>query len=353
MRTRTHFRSLVSVLFVSVLGLSLGASSAQAINVITDSQVVTGTQCVGGACSTDTPVEKGIEVHTGDTPLLRLNQAAGGFTSQIWDVAGNEANFFIRDFTSGSKLPFRIFPTTPTNTLTLKPQGIGIGTNNPTSLLELSRDEARIEIEDTSESAGPRVLADLVANGAPLIRLKDSTPGSTSWQLGAGGSGAFTVRDDDAAPTAPDALAVTPAGTATVPGVLQQGADSAVITDPQPVDQAMVLAKLKALPISSWKTSADATGARHIGPSGGEFRAAFGVGSSDKVVAPADLASVGMVAIKQLAQNDESADQRVLQLESITRSQDAKLKAMSKKQGQTAKQLKRLKRQVKALLKRK
>ena len=49
------------------------------------------------------------EIHTidGDTPTLRLQQdGSSGFAPQTWDVAGNETNFFIRDVSNGSTLPF-------------------------------------------------------------------------------------------------------------------------------------------------------------------------------------------------------------------------------------------------------
>jgi hypothetical protein len=81
---------------------------------------------------TGTPV---LDVHavSGDTPSLRLEQdTTSGWTAQTWDFAGNESNFFIRDVTGGSLLPFRIQPGAPTNTLTLKASGrIGIGTWAP------------------------------------------------------------------------------------------------------------------------------------------------------------------------------------------------------------------------------
>ncbi len=81
---------------------------------------------------TSTPV---VQAHMkdGNTPTLRLEQdGTSGFTAQTWDVAGNEANFFIRDATNGSTLPFRIFPGAPSNSLTIKADGkIGIGTTNP------------------------------------------------------------------------------------------------------------------------------------------------------------------------------------------------------------------------------
>ncbi len=56
----------------------------------------------------------------GNTPTLRLEQdGSSGFTPQTWDLAGNETNFFVRDATNGSKLPFRIRPNSPTSSIDL------------------------------------------------------------------------------------------------------------------------------------------------------------------------------------------------------------------------------------------
>ena len=75
----------------------------------------------------------------GDTPAIRLEQDnSSGWTPQVWDMAGNESNFFIRDVTNGSKLPFRIQPNTPSSTLTLKADGkVGIGTWSPAYPLDV------------------------------------------------------------------------------------------------------------------------------------------------------------------------------------------------------------------------
>ena len=87
---------------------------------------------------TSTPV---VELHTkdGDTPSLRLEQDASyGYPAQTWDICGNESNFFIRDASNGSLLPFRIQPGTPSSTLTLKSDGkVGIGTWTPAEMLEI------------------------------------------------------------------------------------------------------------------------------------------------------------------------------------------------------------------------
>jgi len=95
---------------------------------------------------TSTPA---LEIHVvdGDTPALRLQQdSSSGFAPQTWDIAGNEANFFVRDATNGSKLAFRIQPNTPTNTLCMRSTGyVGIGTWSP---------EFPLEVETTGENAG-------------------------------------------------------------------------------------------------------------------------------------------------------------------------------------------------------
>jgi hypothetical protein len=87
---------------------------------------------------TATPILN-LHILSGDTPSVRLDQdASSGWTAQVWDIAGNESNFFVRDTTGGSKLPFRIQPGTPTNTLTLKSDGkVGIGTWSPAYMVEV------------------------------------------------------------------------------------------------------------------------------------------------------------------------------------------------------------------------
>ncbi|AXV06422.1 hypothetical protein DVS28_a1731 [Euzebya pacifica] len=89
---------------------------------------------------TNTPVTE-IHVKDGDSPTLRLEQdGTSGFTPQTWDVAGNETNFFIRDATNGSKLPFRIRPNAPSNSIFVDTDGdIGLGTSSPASQLDIVR----------------------------------------------------------------------------------------------------------------------------------------------------------------------------------------------------------------------
>jgi hypothetical protein len=87
---------------------------------------------------TSTPV---VELHnkSGDSPTFRLEQdGTSGFTPQTWDVAGNETNFFIRDATNGSKLPFRIRPSAPSNSIYIDTdEDVGLGDASPDAALDI------------------------------------------------------------------------------------------------------------------------------------------------------------------------------------------------------------------------
>jgi len=81
-----------------------------------------------------------IHVKDGNSPTLRLEQdTSAGFSEQIWDLGGNEANFFIRDATNGSKLPFRIVPNAPDASIYVAADGdVGFETNTPDGLFDVA-----------------------------------------------------------------------------------------------------------------------------------------------------------------------------------------------------------------------
>ncbi|MFP3939883.1 MAG: hypothetical protein ACLF0P_06215 [Thermoanaerobaculia bacterium] len=109
---------------------------------------------------TSTPVTE-LHAVSGDAPTLRLEQdSSAGFNAQTWDVAGNEANFFVRDATNGSALPFRIRPGAPTNSLILTEDGnVGLGIQEPAERLEVA---GGIAVSGTVDGR------DLGADGATL-----------------------------------------------------------------------------------------------------------------------------------------------------------------------------------------
>jgi hypothetical protein len=110
---------------------------------------------------TATPV---LDMHanTTDTPAIRLEQNnTGGFTAQTWDIAGNEANFFVRDVTSGSRLPFRIRPGAPTSSIDISADGsVGVGTASPTTRMDVrSTAAATAGVTNVANSDGTRFLS--------------------------------------------------------------------------------------------------------------------------------------------------------------------------------------------------
>ena len=65
-----------------------------------------------------------LHVFSGDSPTMRLEQdASAGFTSQSWDVVGNESGFLVRDVTNASALPFRVRAGAPTDSLDVAANG--------------------------------------------------------------------------------------------------------------------------------------------------------------------------------------------------------------------------------------
>ena len=148
-----------------VFAVNSGAS-ANSIRVASNSKV---------GLRTATPV---LDMHanTTDTPAIRLEQNnTGGFTAQTWDIAGNEANFFVRDVTSGSRLPFRIRPGAPTSSIDISADGsVGVGTASPVTRLDVrSTAAATAAVTNVTNSDASRFLSFYSGrsdnNGAALI----------------------------------------------------------------------------------------------------------------------------------------------------------------------------------------
>jgi hypothetical protein len=128
------------------------------------------------------------EIHTidGDTPTLRLQQdGSSGFAPQTWDVAGNETNFFIRDVTNGSTLPFRIRPGASSSAIFIDVNSnVGFKTSSPAEAVHVLRTDAsatKIQIENSNAAAQ--------VTGFELINSAES------WSVRNGANGHFVIRE--------------------------------------------------------------------------------------------------------------------------------------------------------------
>jgi hypothetical protein len=119
---------------------------------------------------TATPVLD-LHVNTSNTPAIRLEQNnSGGFTAQTWDIGANEANFFVRDVTGGSRLSFRIRPGAPTSSIDIASDGdVGIGTASPQGKLHVASGEVRLP-PGVNAAAGNNTHFNFSLDGKNYIR---------------------------------------------------------------------------------------------------------------------------------------------------------------------------------------
>ncbi len=247
---------------------------------------------------TATPVLD-LHVATSNSPALRLEQtAAGGFTAQTWDVAGNEANFFVRDVTGGSRLPFRIRPGAPTSSIDINATGsVGIGTASPANSLHVKRSDgtAKILVEEASATTAFRELLKLSNNGEPFL-IFSNTNSANTWSNGLN-AGSFQILDQADVQTE---FTLTAAGNLTVSGTLTPNSSREVKLGFDEVDRRSVLDRVLALPITTWSYKADPSSVRHMGPMAEDFFSAFKLGPDDKGISVTDSAGVALAAIQGL-----------------------------------------------------
>ncbi len=248
---------------------------------------------------TSTPVLD-LHVKTSNTPGMRLEQdSSGGFTAQTWDVAGNEANFFVRDVTGGSRLSFRIRPGAPTSSIDIAADGdVGIGTASPAASLHVRRTNgtALVEIEEASASEAAREMLSLTNNGRINWRLTDTSANGQDLTL--------RLAEDDFdisfSAVAGDEFTLNQNGNLVIAGTLTENSDRDKKTNIVPVDPAEVLAKVNALPIARWTYKLDDPNVAHLGPMAQDFYALFGLGADERHIATIDTSGVALAAIQAL-----------------------------------------------------
>lgn len=286
---------------LTLLTAATAAAPAAAETLLAGPQaplIVQGNACLGAACQSGTAPSESFVLRETDTPLVRLDQTSGGgFLPQVWDVAGNEANFFVRDLTGGSRLPFRIAPGAPTNNLTLRDGRVGIGTWTPTKGLDVVGDDGETGIRVTEESAtvAPRTLADLTNNGPAAVRLADAEAG-VGWTMATAADGSVALTPDGPGPL--PSLVLSRSGDVVAGGALQQTVDPARQTDVEAAGETAIVDAIREVPIERFGLAG--SGAEHLAPNGAAFRSAFGLGGSDGLIAPGDVGAVALVGVKAL-----------------------------------------------------
>lgn len=262
-----------------------------------------------------------------DSPTIRLEQDnSSGWTAQTWDMVGNETNFYIRDVTHGSRLPFRIQPNAPSNSLCIRDGGnVGIGTWSPSAPLELetTAEDATFIVERTDgATAVTSAMTDttyfgsqsehslnLVVNNEPVLTLA--------------ASGQMTVGLGTTA-----TLLLDPSGNLVIAGALTEASDAALKEGFEPIDAQSVLARIQQLPITTWNYIADGSTVRHMGPMAQDFYAAFGLGADDTHIAPLDVNGVTLAGLQQVTRLLQAQETQIEKLERENQELEQRLEAI-------------------------
>ncbi len=270
---------------------------------------------------TNTPNSIELYIKDGDSPTVRLEQdGSAGFQSQIWDVAGNETNFFVRDVTNGSKLPLKIKPNAPTSSLFIAADGdIGLGTENPANALHVDAGDAAGNIQMEGNNVGLLLVDDtdtmqhFLNDSVYRIRGLNSG-GSANSAVGISMSqttGVVGINCNDAAEVVAGAKLVVGDGnscngiySAIIPG------DSTITTSSrtrkenlEAVDGSDVLSKMADIEVYTYDFIEGPKG--RLGLMAEDFHQIFGRGS-DKMIASQDVQMALWLAVKELsAQNQE------------------------------------------------
>ena len=252
---------------------------------------------------TTSPVAE-LHILDADSPTIRLDQQGGPLAAQSWDLAGDNANLFVRDVTGGGSTPFKVLAGGATDTLVVgTSQRVGIGTSSPSAKLHIDAvDDSTVDnnttalfVQNRSTVVANRAMLQLINNGGAAIFYED-TSSSLRWQtiasgrdflvsrLGSGGV-EFTLDDT---------------GNLEITGTLTQGSDRSSKRDIEPVDVDDVLQRVAAMPISTWSYKKDGSGIRHLGPMAQDFHAAFGLGSDERRIATLDTSGVALAAVQAL-----------------------------------------------------
>jgi hypothetical protein len=286
---------------------------------------------------TAVPVLK-LHLNQSDTPAVRFEQNnTGGFTAQTWDVAGNEANFFVRDVTGGSRLPFRIRPGAPTSSIDISATGnVGVGTASPSVKMHVTNSDGttQVLVAETSGTASGRDLFRLENNGPTRMRMKNTATGN-EWSLNAHDSDFRLTLAGAATPS----MTIFQNGNVTIAGTLTQNSDRNSKENFKPLDHKALLEKIAKLDITEWNFKSENQNVRHIGPMAQDFHSVFGLGEREDRIAPLDTSGVALAAVQGLQQEIASRDARIAELEArlerldvmtqrLARAQEASTQAM-------------------------
>ena len=99
------------------------------------------------------------------------------------------------------------------------------------------------------------------------------------------------------------------------------------------MDGREILAKLAAVPITTWNAIGTDPAVRRMGPMAQDFYAAFGLGDDDKVITTGDLDGVALASIQGLYQIVQEQEGQIAALQQENADLQARLAAIERALG--------------------
>ena len=94
------------------------------------------------------------------------------------------------------------------------------------------------------------------------------------------------------------------------------------------VEADAILERVGALPITTWSYRSEDPSVRHLGPMAQDFKASFGLGSTDTAIFPIDADGVALTSIQALARRLAAAEAENEELRESLASLEARLAAL-------------------------
>jgi hypothetical protein len=107
----------------------------------------------------------------------------------------------------------------------------------------------------------------------------------------------------------------TPGGPSCPLGCPLCQSDRSIKRDIEPVDSRAVLEAVARMPVATWSYRSDDPAVRHMGPMAQDFRAAFGLGDTDRGYYPVDANGVAFASIQALYAQMQEQGARIERLE--------------------------------------
>lgn len=197
--------------------------------------------------------------------------------------------------------------------------GMGVGTNSPA---------AQLNISSTGNYNSPQVRIDqMTANDHARLRFNVSGA-SSPWDIAVGDSTNNTFKFYSGGA---DIMTLSTGAThiSMVDGATESGGNWVNFSDRNAkanfdgVSSREILARVAALPITSWNYRSEDDSIRHIGPMAQDFYAAFKVGADDRHIGTVDEGGVALAAIQGIVQVIEGKDAEIIKLKAESERQQA------------------------------